>query len=127
MATRSFLVTLINSVLQRWDRAGLQLLHGEWSKGADGIPSEHIPAAHIQGIHIIPGDDWFMSDSGGGAKGTEGWVEYTTQGVNGTLHIYWDNRQSGRWLSAQNGSPISGNELCQEVRILAGRLLDAAC
>ena len=34
------------------------------------------------------------------------------------IHLCWRlrRRQSGRWLSAQNGSPISGIELCQEVR-----------
>ena len=60
MATRSFLVTILNSVLAPWHRTGLHLIHGAWSQGSDGIPSEVIPAAHVQGIHIVPGDDWFI-------------------------------------------------------------------
>jgi hypothetical protein len=95
MATRSFLVSILNSVLAPWHRTGLNLIHGVWSQGSDGIPSEVIPAAHVQGIHIVPGDDWFMSESDGFATGTEGWVDYMMDGVDGTLRIYWDNPFAG--------------------------------
>lgn len=90
MAARSFFVSVKNFTGKKWDRGALVLNHGVWSE--NGIPSEHWLAAHFDDAgDLVPGEDWFMSESNGFATGTEGSVEYTSQGIAGTLHIHWNN------------------------------------
>jgi hypothetical protein len=90
MADRTFLISIKNLTGRTWDRQDVGLNWGVWSQ--DGLPSEHWGPAHFDDSgDVVPGTDWFMSESDGFATGTEGWVDYTSQGLAGTLHIHWNN------------------------------------
>jgi hypothetical protein len=90
MAARTFFVSVQNFTGKVWDRVDVGLSHGAWSE--NGIPSEHwLKVSLDDDGNVVPGEDWFMSESDGFATGTEGFVDYTAQGVAGTLHIHWNN------------------------------------
>jgi hypothetical protein len=94
LAALRVLVTVNNFTGHVWDRSNVVLGGGIWSE--NGIPSEHWPKVHLDADgNVVPGEDWFMSESGGFATGTEGWVDYTTQGIAGTLRIHWNNPFAG--------------------------------
>ena len=94
MAARTFRVTILNNTTHVWDRDNFGLMAGIWSGTA--IPSEHVPRFGFDGEgNPVPGVDWFQSDSDGILTGTEGFVDYLTQGIAGTLHIHWNNPFSG--------------------------------
>ena len=90
-AARSFFVSIKNFTGKTWDRGDVRLPHGMWTE-PNGFPSEHIAKAHFDDAgDLVPGEDWFESESDGFATGTEGFVEYTAQGTAGTLRIHFNN------------------------------------
>jgi hypothetical protein len=91
MATRSFFVSIKNFTGKIWDRGDVSLPHGKWTE-PNGFPSEHVPKNHLdESGDVVPGTDWFEAESDGFATGVEGFVEYTSQGVAGTLRIHFNN------------------------------------
>jgi hypothetical protein len=104
MPFRSFLVTIKNSTSHVWDRGNVVLGRGVWSE--NGIPAEHIPRnGHDADDNPVPGTDWFMSETDGFGTGTEGWIDYTTRGIAGTLRIHWNNPTIGTNEFSAGGPP----------------------
>lgn len=113
MAARSFFITVLNFTGKLWQRSNLVLESGEWSNNGGFVPPEQIPKISLDGNgDAIPGVARFGSESDGFATGTNGSVQYQSDGGS-RIYIGWNNPfvgSNGFSVGATNGLKIVSND-----------------